>query len=311
MVAVATQIVKQAGQSVHSLGGVSMGGNNSDGDLAYRRLQKACTVLVVDDDPACVEEYHETIVNLGYQVMCAATAPDALQQISDSPEIGIVLTDLEMPTMDGISLLSEIASRFKPHRPIVTLVITGHSSLRVATMAMRSQATDLLSKPVSMEDLASALRRASETHFAMANRFQITALTKRLDPPAAAAADRLARRANPSQSDLQSFIRLLLKYQHNKSKYFDPAVLAGPSWEILLDLAEASLRGEAVPASSASATTLVPLSTALRHVNNLVEAGLVRRWTDPKDKRRTLLELEPHAKAAMHRYLENAWKLQA
>jgi len=79
----------------------------------------------------------------------------------------------------------------------------------------------------------------------------------------------------------------------------------------LLDLAEASLRGEAVPASSASATTLVPLSTALRHVNNLVEAGLVRRWTDPKDKRRTLLELEPHAKAAMHRYLENAWKLQA
>lgn len=287
-----------------------MGGNSSDGDFVLRRLQKACAVLVVDDDPACVEEYRETIVNLGYQVICAATAPDALKKISDSPEIGIVLTDLEMPTMDGISLLSEIASRFKPHRPIVTLVITGHSSLKVATMAMRSQATDLLSKPVAMEDLASALRRASETHFAMANRFQITALTKRLDPPAAGA-DRLARKASPTQSDLQSFIRLLLKYQHNKSKYFDPAVLAGPSWEILLDLAEASLRGEAVPASSASATTLVPLSTALRHVNNLVEAGLVRRWTDPKDKRRTLLELEPHAKAAMHRYLENAWKLQA
>lgn len=287
-----------------------MGGNNSDGDFALRRLQKVCAILVVDDDPACVEEYRETIVNLGYQVICAATAPDALQKISDSPDIGIVLTDLEMPTMDGISLLSEIASRFKPHRPIVTLVITGHSSLRVATMAMRSQATDLLSKPVSLEDLASALRRASETHFAMANRFQITALTKRLDPPAAGA-DRLARKANPTQSDLQSFIRLLLKYQHNKSKYFDPAVLAGPSWEILLDLAEASLRGEAVPASSASATTLVPLSTALRHVNNLVEAGLVRRWTDPKDRRRTLLELEPHANAAMHRYLENAWKLHA
>lgn len=287
-----------------------MGGISSDGDIALRRLQKGCTVLVVDDDPACLEEYRETIVNLGYQVICTANAPDALQRISDSPDIGIVLTDLEMPAMDGISLLSEIASRFKPHRPIVTLVVTGHSSLSVATMAMRSQATDLLSKPVSMDDLASALRRASENHFAMANRFQITALTKQLDPPATAG-ERTARMAEPTEADLQGFIRLLLKYQHNKSKFFDPAVLAYPSWEILLDLAEASLRGEAVPASSASATTLVPLSTALRHVNNLVEAGLVRRWIDPKDKRRTLLELEPHAKTAMHRYLENAWKLQA
>jgi DNA-binding MarR family transcriptional regulator len=88
-------------------------------------------------------------------------------------------------------------------------------------------------------------------------------------------------------------------------------VLARPSWEILLDITEASLRGEAVPASSASATTLVPLTTALRHVNNLVEAGLVRRWIDPTDKRRTLLELEPHALAAMQSYLASAWQLQA
>lgn len=65
------------------------------------------------------------------------------------------------------------------------------------------------------------------------------------------------------------------------------------------------------PTSSASATTQVPLSTALRHVNNLVSAGLVRSWTDPADKRRTLLELEPHALAAMQRYLETAWKFQS
>lgn len=290
--------------------GFSMGGSNSDADFAVKQIQKGCTILVVDDDPICLEEYRDTIVNLGYKVVCAANAPDALQRISESPDIGIVLTDFEMPTMDGISLLSEIASRFKPFRPIVTLVITGHSSLKVATMAMRSQATDLLSKPVSMDELASALRRASENHFAMANRFQISALTKRLEP-GERPNHNILRDVAPTESDLQGFIRLLLKYQHNKSKYFDPSVLAGPSWEILLDLAEASLRGEAVPASSASATTLVPLSTALRHVNNLVEAGLVRRWTDPTDKRRTLLELEPHAKAAMHRYLETAWKLQA
>lgn len=283
--------------------------SGSDSEMALKKASKGCTILVVDDDPACLDEYCDAIANLGYTVISATSAPDALKQIAESQDIGVVITDVEMPTMDGISLLSEISNRFSLNRPIVTLVLTGHSSLQVATKAMQSQATDLLSKPVSIEQLAEALRRASAYHFAMANRFQITALTKRLDPPVVR--DRPAKRNSmPTEEDLQAFTRMLLKFQHNKSKFFDPAVLTGPSWEILLDIAEATLRGESVPASSASASTHVPLSTALRHVSNLVNAGLVRRWTDPTDKRRTLLELEPHAVAAMQRYLETAWKLQ-
>jgi CheY-like chemotaxis protein/DNA-binding MarR family transcriptional regulator len=286
-----------------------MHGNGSDSEMALKKGSKGCTILVVDDDPACLDEYCDAIANLGYTVISATSAPDALKKIAELQEIGVVITDVEMPAMDGISLLSEISNRFSLNRPIVTLVLTGHSSLQVATKAMQSQATDLLSKPVSIEQLAEALRRASAYHFAMANRFQITALTKRLDPPVLR--DRNAKRnSKPTEEELQAFTRMLLKFQHNKSKFFDPSVLTGPSWEILLDITEATLRGESVPASSASASTHVPLSTALRHVNNLVNAGLIRRWTDPKDKRRTLLELEPHAVAAMQRYLETAWKLQ-
>ena len=283
--------------------------NGSGSEMAQQNASKGCTILVVDDDPACLGEYCDAITNLGYNVRSATSAPDALKQIAESQEIGVVITDLEMPSMDGISLLSEISNRFALNRPIVTLVLTGHSSLQVATKAMQSQAIDLLSKPVSIEQLAEALRRASAHHFATANRFQITALTKRLDPPVVR--DQKAKQDNtPTEEELQAFTRMLLKFQYNKSKFFDPAVLTGPSWEILLDIAEATLRGESVPASSAAAATHIPLSTALRHVNNLVDAGLVRRWTDPTDKRRSLLELEPHAVAAMQRYLETAWKLQ-
>lgn len=286
-----------------------MHGNDSDSEMTQQNTSKGCTILVVDDDPACLDEYCDAIANLGYTVISATSAPDALKQIAESHEIGVVITDLEMPSMNGISLLSEISNRFALNRPIVTLVLTGHSSLQVATKAMQSQAIDLLGKPVSIEQLAEALRRASAYHFAMANRFQITALSKRLDPPVVR--DQKAKQDNiPTEEELQAFTRMLLKFQHNKSKFFDPAVLAGPSWEILLDIAEATLRGESVPASSAAAATHIPLSTALRHVNNLVDAGLVRRWIDPTDKRRSLLELEPHAVAAMQRYLETAWKLQ-
>jgi len=284
--------------------------NAPDHDMDLKMASKGCTILLVDDDPACLDEYCDAIANLGYAVRSASSAPDALKQIAESPEIGVVMTDLEMPTMDGISLLSEISNRFSPHRPIVTLLLTAHSDLEVATKAMQSQATDLLTKPVSTEQLAEALRRASGHYFATAYRFQITALTKRLDPPILREST-TRQDIKPTEEELQAFTRMLLKFQHSKAKFFDPAVLTGPSWEILLDITEATLRGEAVPASSASASTHVPLSTALRHVNNLVEAGLVQRWTDPNDKRRTLLKLEPHAVIAMQRYLETAWKLQS
>jgi FixJ family two-component response regulator/DNA-binding MarR family transcriptional regulator len=286
--------------------------NNVSQSSVAGLLHTGWTVLVVDDDQDCLDEYREAISNLGYAVRCSESTPAALSQISKHPDIGIVLTDLKMPEMDGNILLSEIAIRFKPYRPIVTLVTTGHSSLNAAVLAMQSQASDFLTKPVSMPDLASALLRASAKLSTTtpaqqaAERLNSSASREDTNPSGAS----LQREGNPSEGELRAFIKLLFKYHHNKAKFFDPATLAGPSWEILLDLAEASLRGEPVPASSASAATLVPLSTALRHVNNLVEAGLVRRWVDPSDKRRTLLELEPEAKAAMQSYLETAWKFQ-
>jgi DNA-binding NtrC family response regulator len=196
--------------------------NGSDSEMTQQKASKGCTVLVVDDDPACIDEYCDAIANLGYTVISATSAPDALKQIAESHEIGVVITDLEMPSMNGISLLSEISNRFALNRPIVTLVLTGHSSLQVATKAMQSQAIDLLSKPVSMEQLAEALCRATAHHFATANRFQITALTQRLDPPVVR--DQNAKQNNtPTEEELQAFTHMLLKLQHNKSKFFDPA----------------------------------------------------------------------------------------
>jgi CheY-like chemotaxis protein len=276
----------------------------------YQNPQGAYTVLVVDDDQLCLDQYCDLISNLGYKVVCAVTAPDALRQIAESPDIGVVITDIEMPSMDGISLLSEIAHRFLPSRPIVSIVITAHSSLQIATKAMQSQATDLLCKPVMLEDLAATLRRASARHFALANRFQITELRERLNLS-------LLRQGEgeavlpPTVPELQTFMQMMLKLQHNKAKFFDSTALSGPAWEILLDIAEASLRGEAIPASSVSATLLVSLSTTMRHVGHLVEAGLVESWTDPSDKRRTMLKLQPEALDAMLRYLETVWKLHA
>lgn len=273
------------------------------------KVHDSCTVLVVDDDPVCLGELLETVKNLGYPALSAANGFDALRQIAVTPDVGIVVTDVDMPTMDGISLISEILKRFSATRPIVTLVVTGYSSLQIATSAMQSQAVDLLSKPVSVDALAAALRRAFSYQLSLAFQFQIKTFTEGIHLPVAI--DRLALpNIAPTEPEMQRFVQMLLKIQHSKSKFFDTSVLAGPPWEVLLILAEASLRGEAISASKASASTLMPLCSVLRHVNNLVAAALVQRKADPMDKRSFLLELEPSALAQMQRYLESAWKLQ-
>lgn len=266
-------------------------------------------VLLVEDDLACLDECGETLANLGYEVKTASDALGALKIIAEDPSIGIVLTDLNMPGMDGLTFLEELSLRFMPQRPIVALVLTAVPTLEAATLAMRSHAVDFLSKPVSAETLAAALRRASANLAALATKFQIVELAKNPANDEEAADEE--QPAVPSSSELQDFVGRLLKHQQNRAKFFDPDVFSGPSWDILLDLAEANFRGTPVAASSVCASTQVPLSTALRHVNSLVEAGLVKRWTDPSDKRRKMLELAPEASELMKKYLETSWKIHA
>lgn len=71
-----------------------------------------------------------------------------------------------------------------------------------------------------------------------------------------------------------------------------PAELFGdPAWDILLSLAQAASEGRVTQASNIGVEASVPLSTSLRRIRDLEDHGLVRRWPDPKDKRREFVEL--------------------
>ena len=271
-----------------------------------------CHVLIVDDDPICLEEYAELLESLGYACQQAPDAATALRLVSSDSRIGIVLTDLLMPEMDGLTLLDELSNRFMITRPLVAIVVTGQSSLDLAISAMRSNAIDFLEKPVSLQYLSASLRRASARWNRLAAIFQLQAMANggafHVDPGMRADT---GSRDKPTLDDLQYFAVQMMKDRQIRSKYFDAQILNGPAWDILIDLAAAGLQGRAVPTSSACASTQAPFSTALRHVNQLVEAGLVKRTVDPSDKRRTLLELEPDALEQMTRYLASSWEMHA
>lgn len=266
-----------------------------------------CRILVVDDDPDCLAEYVEMIGGLGYPCLGTDSAIEALRLLSADPTIGIVVADVQMPAMDGLTLLDELASRFMATRPLVPLIVTGQNSLETAVQAMRSNATDFLSKPVSFDDLSAALRRASARWTQLLGKSKVEALARLAEAPTvdAHAAGGADEAHQPTPQELQAFLRSIVKRRQIRSQFLDTALFADPAWDILLDLTSAALEGKAVPASSVSAASQAPLSTALRYIRQLTDAGLIRSWRDPDDKRRTLLQLEPDAFQAMKDYLSS------
>lgn len=276
-----------------------------------------CHVLVVDDDPGALEEYAETIGNLGYACHVATGAADALRTIAADSRIGIVVTDVQMPGMDGIAFLAQISARFGFIRPIVPIIVTGYGSLQQAVEAMRVQAVDLLAKPVSDGELAAALRRAAmrwaqqvgqlRLAAAMAGGNSVGMADEHGSRKNASGEGRVHRHGAHSDETLQAALRNAIRNRRARKELFQFDHFADPAWDILLDLASARLAGKTVPVLSACAAAGVPTSTALRWIRLLVEQGMVRRWSDPSDRRRDLVEIQDHAMAAMREFMERQW----
>ena len=115
------------------------------------------TILIVDDEPALRFALGELLGERGHRVITAASGHEALTSLDDAD---VVLSDLNMPGMDGLALLAEIAAR-DPSLPV--LLLTAHGSERVAVQALKAGAYDYLTKPVDLRQfrtvVASALGR--------------------------------------------------------------------------------------------------------------------------------------------------------
>jgi hypothetical protein len=169
---------------------------------------------------------------------------------------------------------------------------------------MRLNARDFLQKPVTKESLAAVLRRASRTWNQMAYSFRSGSQeTEQAAPSHLPDDSEPVAAAELSDSELLTMVKSVVRKRERRGDYLDKELFSDPTWDLLLDLTSAKLEGVPVPVSSACAATHLPLSTALRYLRALTDAGMVRRWQDPGDRRRDLLELEETTMESMRRYL--------
>lgn len=113
-------------------------------------------VFFVDDEPKVRKMVGRTLEQADLEVSCFASGGDCLEQLR-CRTCDLLITDVKMPEMDGIELLTAV-KRIIPSLPV--LVITGYGDIRMAVNALKIGALDFIEKPLDRHSFLSAVESA-------------------------------------------------------------------------------------------------------------------------------------------------------
>jgi DNA-binding NtrC family response regulator len=113
-------------------------------------------ILVAEDDARSRESLSRAMTRAGYRTLTAANGAEALALL-ERETVDVVLTDLKMPGIDGMSLLE----RFRAQSPeTIVIILTAFGTVDLAVEAMKKGAYDFLSKPINLDKLDLLLQHA-------------------------------------------------------------------------------------------------------------------------------------------------------
>ncbi len=110
-------------------------------------------ILAVDDDARVIKSIKISLEE--YEIIDFSNGEEVLEFLRKPNEINLVLLDVMMPGIDGISVLNEIK---KNNSDIAVIIMTAYGSLDVAVQALRYHADDFLEKPFDVDDLRVKIR---------------------------------------------------------------------------------------------------------------------------------------------------------
>src|SRR5688572_12734418 len=111
-------------------------------------------ILVADDETdlemLIKQKFRKQIREQKYEFVFAINGNDALNKISQHPDIDMVLSDINMPEMDGLTLLGKLNET----SPLIkAVIVSAYGDMENIRMAMNLGAFDFLTKPLNFEDL--------------------------------------------------------------------------------------------------------------------------------------------------------------
>jgi DNA-binding response OmpR family regulator len=115
-------------------------------------------ILVADDELITLRGLERVLSREGHEVVTAENGEEALKILKEG-KVDILVTDIRLPGIDGVSLLEWT----KQHLPdIKVIMITGYSSIKGAVEAMKRGASDYIAKPFSLEEIKASVKAVLE-----------------------------------------------------------------------------------------------------------------------------------------------------
>jgi adenylate cyclase len=112
-------------------------------------------ILVADDETdlelLIKQKFRQKIREQQYEFIFAANGSDALEKIQQHPDIDILLSDINMPVMDGLTLLSRLS---EANSLIKSVIVSAYGDMDNIRTAMNRGAFDFITKPINFEDLS-------------------------------------------------------------------------------------------------------------------------------------------------------------
>src|SRR5210317_325754 len=120
-------------------------------------------ILVVDDETdleiLIKQKFRKEIRQKEYEFLFAINGKDALEKLLEEPEVDIVLSDINMPEMDGLTLLSKL-NEMSPL--IKSVIVSAYGDMDNIRTAMNRGAFDFITKPINFEDLTITMEKTLE-----------------------------------------------------------------------------------------------------------------------------------------------------
>jgi len=113
-------------------------------------------ILIVDDEKDFVEMLSLRLVDQGHRVRAAYTGEQGLAALEEA-ESDVVILDIRMPGMDGITTLKAIRT---DHPVVEVILLTGHGTIDTAVEGLKSGAFDYVQKPANFDELLDKLTAA-------------------------------------------------------------------------------------------------------------------------------------------------------
>ena len=241
--------------------------------------EESYRILVVDDEPdvepLVLQRMRRHIRSGRYEFVFAQNGIEALDVLNSDPDIDMVVSDINMPQMDGLTLLAQIAELNPDLRAVI---VSAYGDMKNIRTAMNRGAFDFVTKPLDFDDLQMTIERTLENvkawKEALSTRDNLVSLQRELD-----VANQMQQSILPAafpKGDTFAVAGSMEPARNVGGDFFDVMVLE----DGLIGLAIADVSGKGVPAGlfmmssrtllKGSAIGLTDPGKVLREVNNLL-----------------------------------------